>query len=37
MFCLQLMRMALELAIENPVYEGSPHWFFQHDVYVPLP
>lgn len=34
MFCLQLMRMALELAHENPVYEGLATKFFQHYVYV---
>ncbi|MDX2019999.1 MAG: glucosidase [Deltaproteobacteria bacterium] len=34
MFCLQLMRMALELANENPVYEGLATKFFQHYVYV---
>ncbi len=34
MFCLQLMRMALELAVENPVYEGLATKFFQHYVHV---
>jgi len=34
MFCLQLMRMALELANENPVYEGLATKYFQHYVYV---
>jgi hypothetical protein len=34
MFCLNMMRMALELARENPVYEGLATKFFQHYVYV---
>src|SRR5205814_1741635 len=34
MFCLNLMRMALELAKENPVYEGLATKFFQHYIYV---
>lgn len=34
MFCLNLMRIALELAKENPVYEGMAIKFFQHYVYV---
>jgi hypothetical protein len=34
MFCLNLMRIALELARENPVYEGLAIKFFQHYVYV---
>jgi hypothetical protein len=34
MFCLILMRIALELAKENPVYEGMASKFFQHYVYV---
>ena len=34
MFCLQLMRMALELSKDNPVYEGLATKFFQHYVYV---
>jgi len=34
MFCLNLMRIALELAKENPVYEGMAVKFFQHYVYV---
>jgi hypothetical protein len=34
MFCLNLMRIALELAKENPVYEGLASKFFQHYVYV---
>jgi hypothetical protein len=34
MFCLQLMRIALELAKENPVYEGLATKFFQHYAYV---
>jgi hypothetical protein len=34
MFCLNLMRIALELAHENPVYEGLATKFFQHYVYI---
>ena len=34
MFCLNLMRIALELARENPVYEGLATKFFQHYAYV---
>jgi len=34
MFCLNLMRIALELAKENPVYEKLAIKFFQHYVYV---
>ncbi|HEU0030111.1 MAG TPA: glucosidase [Kofleriaceae bacterium] len=34
MFCLNLMRIALELAKENPVYEGMASKFLQHYVYV---
>ncbi len=34
MFCLNLMRIALELARENPVYEGLATKFFQHYALV---
>jgi hypothetical protein len=34
MFCLNLMRIALELAKENPTYEGMASKFLQHYVYV---
>jgi len=34
MFCLNLMRIALELAYDNPVYEGLATKFFQHYIYV---
>jgi hypothetical protein len=34
MFCLNLMRIALELAKENPVYQGLATKFFQHYIYV---
>jgi hypothetical protein len=34
MFCLNLMRIALELAHENKVYEGLATKFFQHYVYI---
>jgi hypothetical protein len=33
-FCLYLMRIALELAGENPVYEGVATKFFEHFVYI---
>src|SRR5207342_1433000 len=34
MFCLNMMRIALELAKENSAYEGMATKFFQHYVYV---
>jgi hypothetical protein len=34
MFCLNMMRIALELAKENPVYESLATKFFQHYTYV---
>ena len=34
MFCLNLMRIALELAKENNTYEGLASKFFQHYIYV---
>jgi hypothetical protein len=34
MFCLNLMRIALELAHENPAYEALATKFFQHYTYV---
>jgi hypothetical protein len=34
MFCLNLMRIALELARENRVYEGLAVKFFEHYVYI---
>ncbi|MCX5741143.1 MAG: glucosidase [Proteobacteria bacterium] len=34
MFCLNLMRIALELAKENPVYESLATKFLQHYTYV---
>ncbi|HVT05432.1 MAG TPA: glucosidase [Thermoanaerobaculia bacterium] len=34
MFCLVMMRIALELAHTNPVYEGLATKFFEHYVYV---
>ena len=34
MFCLNLMRIALELAKENKVYESLATKFFEHYVYV---
>jgi hypothetical protein len=33
-FCLYLMRIALELAEGNPVYEGVATKFFEHFVYI---
>ena len=34
MFCLNLMRIALELAKENSAYEGLATKFFQHYAYI---
>ena len=34
MFCLNMMRIALELAKENRTYEGLATKFFQHYVYI---
>ena len=34
MFCLVMMRMALELAKKNSVYEGLATKFFEHYVYI---
>jgi hypothetical protein len=34
MFCLNLMRIALELAKDNPAYEALATKFFQHYIYV---
>jgi hypothetical protein len=34
MYCLNLMRIALELAKENPVYESLAIKYFQHYAYV---
>jgi hypothetical protein len=34
MFCLNMMRIALELAKENKAYEGMATKFFQHYVYI---
>jgi hypothetical protein len=33
-FCLYLMRIALELAKHNPVYEGVATKFFEHFIYI---
>jgi hypothetical protein len=33
-FCLYLMRIALELAKTNPVYEGVATKFFEHFIYI---
>ena len=33
-FCLYLMRIALELAEQNPIYEGVATKFFEHFVYI---
>ncbi len=33
-FCLSLMRIALELAKEDPVYEGMAVKFYEHFVYI---
>jgi hypothetical protein len=34
MFCLVMMRISLELAQANPVYEGLATKFFEHYVYI---
>lgn len=34
LFCLSLMRMSLELAVDDPVYEGMALKFFEHYVYI---
>ncbi len=34
LFCLNLMRIALELAKENRVYESLATKFFEHYVYI---
>src|SRR3989304_2732876 len=34
MFCLNMMRIALELARENPVYEDIATKFFEHCLYI---
>jgi hypothetical protein len=34
MYCLNLMKMALELAIDNPVYEDIATKFFEHFLYI---
>lgn len=34
MYCQQMMRIALELAKRNPVYESLASKFFQHYVYI---
>jgi len=34
MYCLSMMRMALELARENPAYEALASKFLQHYVYI---
>ena len=34
MFCLNMMRIALELAKDNRAYEGMATKFFQHYIYV---
>jgi hypothetical protein len=34
LFCLSMMRMALELARENPTYEGLATKFFEHFIYI---
>ena len=33
-FCLYMMRIALELSVENKAYEGLATKFFQHYVYI---
>jgi mannosylglycerate hydrolase MGH1-like protein len=33
-FCLHMMRIALELAVRNPVYEAMATKFFEHFIYI---
>ncbi len=34
MYCLNMLEMALELAMENPVYEDMATKFFEHFIYI---
>jgi len=34
MYCLNMLRIALELALENPVYEDVATKFFEHFLYI---
>jgi len=34
MFCLDMLTIAVELALENPIYEGLACKFFEHFVYI---
>ena len=34
MFCLNMLTIALELAQDNPVYEGMATKFFEHFLYI---
>ncbi|MBD2113078.1 glucosidase [Nodosilinea sp. FACHB-141] len=34
MYCLNMLEMALELALENPVYEDMATKFFEHFIYI---
>ncbi len=34
MYCLNLMRIALELSLENPVYQDLASKFFEHFLYI---
>ncbi|MBM3726653.1 MAG: glucosidase [Acidobacteria bacterium] len=34
MYCLNMLKIALELAIENPVYEDIASKFFEHFLYI---
>jgi hypothetical protein len=36
MFCLDMMTIAMELALENPVYEDLVCKFFEHFIYIAL-
>ena len=33
-YCLEMLRIALELAVENPVYEDIASKFFEHFLYI---
>jgi hypothetical protein len=34
MYCLNMLRIALELACDNPVYEDIASKFFEHFLYI---
>ena len=34
MYCLDMLLISLELALENPVYEDMATKFFEHFIYI---